>query len=37
MTPVYPTPDFGAKAGSGEKFDPPPQASEASPSTPRLE
>lgn len=24
LTPVYPTPDFSAKAGGGEKFDPPP-------------
>ena len=31
LTPVYPTPDFGANAAGAEKFDPPPQESEASP------
>jgi hypothetical protein len=25
LSPVYPTPDFGANAGSGEKFTPPPR------------
>ena len=37
LTPVYPTPNFGAKAASGEKFELPPQASETVPPSPRLE
>lgn len=37
LTPLYPTPAFGTSANGGEKFDPPPRESDASPSSPRLE
>lgn len=37
LTPVYPTPNFSTNVNGGEKFDPPPRASEALPTSPRLE